>query len=188
MPRPDTTGSTTRLPRLRLPRLRLHGDRRGVTALEFALVCPVFLLLLFAIFVQGITGLIQLALDDAVRDAARQVQMDTPASASASGFLAAVCAEFGAVSPNCGTTLTYSVQAAPQSAGFASLAPATLNAAGALNNHFFVGTGFAANEDVLVQVAYPLPFSIPLVGTFATLTGTNSVLATASVRVEPFPS
>ena len=177
MPRSNTTNST-----------QLLGDRRGVTALEFAIVCPVFLLMLFAIFVQGITGLIQLALDDAVRDAARQLQMDTPASASASGFLAAVCAEFGAVAPTCTTTLTYDVQASLQSAGFASITPAKLSATGALNNSFFTGTAFAANEDVLVQVAYPLPFSIPLVGTFATLTGTNSVLATASVRVEPFPS
>ncbi len=166
----------------------LH-DRGGGAALEFAIVCPVFLLLLLGVFCAGATGLIQLALDDSVRDAARQVQMDTPASATAAGFLAAVCSEFSLVAPNCSASLTYDVQGAPQSRGFASLTPATLNAAGALPNSFFgSGTAFAANIDVLVQVAYPLPFSIPLVGRFATLTGTNSVLATASVRVEPFSS
>ncbi len=74
----------------RQARLTLQ-DRRGASAIEFAIVCPVFLLMLFAILGYGITGLIQLALDDAVRDAARQLQMNTPASASASGFLAAVC-------------------------------------------------------------------------------------------------
>lgn len=169
--------------------LALLRDRRGAAALEFAIVCPVFLVLLLGIFSAGITGLIQLALDDSVRDATRQLQMDTPASTSATGFVAAVCSEFSVVSPSCTTSLTYSVQAAKQSDGFASLTPATLSAGGALSNSFFgSGTPFAANVDVLVQVAYPLPFSIPLLGTFATLTGTNSVLATATVRVEPFPS
>lgn len=172
----------------RQARLTLQ-DRRGASAIEFAIVCPVFLLMLFAILGYGITGLIQLALDDSVRDAARQLQMDTPASVSASGFMAAVCGEFSAVATNCNTTLTYNVQAATQAVGFASLTPAKLNASGALANKFFsAGTPFAANLDVLVQVAYPLPFTFPFLGTFATMTGTNSLLATASVRVEPFPS
>ena len=175
------------LPRLALPRLALR-DRRGASAVEFALVCPVFLLLLFGIIGYGVTGLIQLTLDDAVRDAARQLQMDTPAATSASGFVAAVCGEFGVVASDCSKALTYNVQAATQAKGFASLAPAKLSASGALANNFFGGTAFAANTDVLVQVAYPMPFSIPFLGTLATMTGTNSLLATASVRVEPFPS
>ncbi len=167
---------------------RFLGDRGGVSAVEFALVCPVFLLLLFAVFSVGITGLIQLALDDAVRDAARQLQIDTPASTSASGLVAAVCSEFRMVSPNCTTSLTYNVVAATQTAGFASLAPAKLNASGALPNAFLAsGTPFAPNADVLVQVAYPLPFTFPFIGALATMTGTNSVLATATVRVEPYP-
>ena len=168
---------------------RFAADRTGVTALEFAIVCPVFLLLLFAILSAGITGLIQLALDDSVRDAARQLQIDTPASTSAAGLVAAVCAEFAAVSPNCTNTLTYNVQAATQTAGFASITPAKLSASGALANNFFSnGTGFAPNVDVLVQVAYPLPFSFPFIGALATLNGTNSVLSTTTVRVEPYPS
>ena len=168
---------------------RFLGDRDGVTTVEFAIVCPVFFLMLFAIFSVGITGLIQLALDDAVRDAARQLQIDTPASASASGLVAAVCSEFSMVSPSCTTTLTYNVQAATQASGFASITPAKLSASGALANTFFAsGTGFAPNMDVLVQVAYPLPFSFPFIGALATMTGTNSVLATATVRVEPYPS
>lgn len=167
---------------------RLAYDRSGVTAVEFAMVCPVFFLLLFAIFAVGITGLIQLALDDAVRDAARQLQIDTPASTSAAGLVAAVCSEFALVSPNCTRTLTYNVVAATQTAGFASITPAKLSAAGALPNAFFAsGTPFAPNADVLVQVAYPLPFTFPFIGAFATMTGTNSVLATATVRVEPYP-
>lgn len=168
---------------------RFAADRTGVSAVEFAIVCPVFLLMLFAILGTGITALIQLALDDAVRDAARQLQIDTSASTSASGLIAAVCTEFSAVSPSCTTTLTYNVQAATQAAGFASITPAKLSASGALANTFFAtSTKFAPGVDVLVQIAYPLPFSFPFIGALATLNGTNSVLATATVRVEPYPS
>ena len=72
-------------------------------------------------------------------------------------------------------------------AGFASLTPAKLSASGALANTFFAsGTAFAPDVDVLVQVAYPLPFTFPFIGALATMTGTNSVLATATVRVEPY--
>ena len=165
----------------------LFQDRHAASALEFAIICPVFLMMLLGIFIVGTTGLIQLALDDAVRDAARQVQINAPAAANASSFLAAVCAEFGPVSVQCATSLTYNVQASTPAAGFAALTPAALSAAGAFNNSFFAsGAPYAPSVNVLVQVAYPLPFSIPLVGSFATLTGTNSVVATASVRVEPF--
>lgn len=168
---------------------RLSRDRRAATALEFALTAPVFLLILFGIFGAGITGLIQLLLDDAVRDAARQLQIYTPASMTASNFIGAVCNEFGAVSPGCTGALTYNVQAAPQSSGFASLTPAKLSSSGALANAFFSGSApFTASSDVLVQVAYPLPFTFPFIGSFATMTGTNSVLATVTVRIEPFPS
>lgn len=163
---------------------RFLRDRDGVSALEFAIVCPVFLLILFAIFAVGITGLIQLTLDDSVRDAARQLQIYTPASKDASGLVAQVCSEFGLT---CTKTLTYNVQAATQTAGFVSITPAKLNASGALANAFFAsGTALAPGVDVLIQVAYPLPFSFPFIGALATMTGTNSVLASTTVRVEPY--
>ncbi len=175
-------------PTLRRGARRLRADTGGVTALEFAIVCPVFLLMLFSILAVGITGLVQLALDDAVRDGARQLQIYTPASTSASGLVAAVCGEFSLVAPNCTQTLTYSVQSATQAAGFASLTPAKLSASGALSNTFMAAApGFAPGVDVLVQFAYPLPFAFPFVGRLATMTGTNSVLATTTVRVEPYP-
>ena len=163
----------------------LRRDSRGVAAIEFAVVGPLFIALLLSVLGIGLIGFYQTVLDDAVRDAARQVQMATPASGSASGFVAAVCAQFGRFAPNCAQTLTYSVQAGAPSGPFSALTPRPLNASGALDNGFFASRAFARSAPILVQVAYPLPFTLPVLGGVATATHTNSILATAAVRAEP---
>ena len=166
---------------------RLRRDRRAVAALEFAIVGPVFLLFLFAAFGVGLVGFYQLALDDAVRDAARQVQIDAPAATSKSNFVSAVCQTFGYLASDCATNLTYSVQASTAAAGFAGLTPATLPSSGKFSNAFFAtGSPYGPGVNVLVQVSYPLPFTLPYIGSLVTTTGTNSVVSTATVRVEPY--
>ncbi len=166
---------------------QLRRDRRAVAALEFALVGPVYLLFLFAAFGVGLVGFYQLALDDAVRDAARQIQIDGPAARSKSDFVNAVCQTFGLLASDCTATLTYNVQATKATDGFAGFTPATLPASGAFVIHFFdSGTSYAGGVNVLVQVAYPLPFTLPYIGALVTTTGTNSVVSTATVRVEPY--
>lgn len=163
----------------------LGRDTRGVAALEFAIVAPLLVTFLLSILGIGLIGFYQTVLDDAVRDAARQVQMATSASGSAPGFVAAVCARFGRLASNCAQTLSYSVQAGDPSGPFSALVPRSLSASGALGNDFFASGAFARSAPVLVQVAYPLPFTVPVLGGVATATGTNSILATAAVRTEP---
>ena len=160
--------------------------RRGSVLAEFALVLTPFLMLLFMIFGFGLTALYQHFLDDAVRDAARQVQMATSASSSATGFINAVCAQFGVLDPNCKTKITYTVKASTVASGFTGLSADTLSATGTYSNGFFPTNPFATNVPVLVQVAYPMPFSLPFVGVIATGTQTSSITALASVRAEPF--
>lgn len=165
----------------------LRRDRRAVVALEFALIGPVFMLFLFASLGVGLVGFYQVVLDDAVREAGRQLQIDGPAAASGSNFVAAVCRTFGSLASNCAAGLTYNVQASAPAAGFAGLSPVALPANGQFSNAFFTsGTAYAANVNVLVQVSYPLPFTLPYIGALITATGTNSVLSTTTVRVEPF--
>ena len=171
---------------------RLRRDRRAVAALEFAIVGPVYLTFLFTAFGVGLVGFYQLALDDAVRDAARQIQIDAPAATSAANFVSAVCQTFGALASDCTTNLTYSVQtSAPATgaayAGFAGLTPVALPSSGPSSGQFTPAfTPAAPNVVVLVQVAYPLPFLLPYIGALVTTTGTNSVVSTATVRVEPY--
>jgi len=166
---------------------QLRRNRRAVVTLEFAMVGPVFMLFLFAALGVGLVGFYQLVLDDAVREAGRQIQIDGPAASSKSGFVAAVCRTFGSLASDCTTNLTYNVQASTLSDGFAKLSPVKLGSTGKFSNAFFTpGAAYAPNVNVLVQVAYPLPFTLPYIGNLITFTGTNSVLSTTTVRAEPF--
>ncbi len=150
------------------------------------MVAPVFLTLLFGILAAGLNGLYQLTLDEAVRDAARQVQINAPAAASPSAFVSAVCGKFGALANDCSTKVTYSVQASTVAGGFAGLTPETMSGSGALSGAFFTGGSYAPRVPVLVQVSYPLPFNLPYIGKMLTKSGSNAVLASASVLVEPY--
>jgi Flp pilus assembly protein TadG len=164
----------------------LTQDRRGVAAVEFAVVAPVFLAILFGILATGMNGFYQLTLDDAVRDAARQVQMNAPAASTSGGFVAAVCARFSPLASDCSTKISYSVQASTAAGGFAGLTPEQISASGTLSDSFFLGNAYAPKTPVLIQVAYPLPFKLPYIGTILTKSGTNSVLASAAVLAEPY--
>ncbi len=173
----------------RVPALRrrqhkkwLWADARGVTALEFAILAPVFLTFLFAILGVGLDGFYQLNLDDAVRDVARQVQIGEPASQSGPKFAAAVCAEL-LITSGCTTRLTYNVQTNASTAAFASLQPLPMPSSGQLPNLF---QPCSANNNILVQVAIPLPITFPLLGSAITLTGTNSMMAITTIRAEPY--
>jgi hypothetical protein len=166
--------------------MRFLIDRRAVAAVESAVIFPIFLFFLLAVLGTGIDGFYQRALDDAVRYAARQIQISGPASGSASGFVSSVCSQFAYLAADCNANLTYQVQASPATSGFNSLVASQLPASGRLSNVFFAGTVYAANVNVMVQVAYPLPFTLPYVAKLITGTGTPSILATATVRAEPF--
>ena len=168
------------------PFVRALLCHRGAAIVEFALVLPVFLLLLFGIFGFALTALYQHLLDDAVRDAARQIQMATTASSSSSSFVNVVCTRLSMLSSTCKTNITYSVKASTVSAGFSGLSVEPLSGSGTYSNSFFSGAPFATNVPILIQVAFPMPFSIPFLGVAATLTQTSSITAVASVRAEPF--
>ena len=154
--------------------------------IEFALTANAFLFCLFAVIGVGVDAFYQQALDDAVRDATRQLQLGAQASASAGNFLTAVCSELGLLDSSCQTSLSYVVQAGTVAGGFASLTPQTLSPSGAYSKSFFSGNPFAPGVPVLVQVAYPLPFTLPFFGNVLTWTNTGSIVATAAVTAEPY--
>ncbi len=53
---------------------RLRTDDRGVTAIEFAFIAPVLLLVVMAIIELGLSLLVEVVLDNAVSDAARMIR------------------------------------------------------------------------------------------------------------------
>jgi hypothetical protein len=151
-----------------------------------------------AIFVVSLDQFWQMTLDDAVRSAARQVQIGKLGTGP--DFAAAVCGEFGVVAKFCSSSsLQYYVQ---EDSYFGGIIPATLSSAGTLTAPSQSTTTFpapvltfsasGAPEFLLVQVAYLLPFRIPFstsggtsISGIATENGTPALLSTVATVMEP---
>lgn len=103
----------------------LGSDRSAVAALEFAIVGPLLLLLIFVVLEFGLLLFARAALDSGTQSAARTIQLGDP-----SAFPAALCQQLP-VFMNC-ARLSYYVQ---QGSSFGSMNPAiSYNANGVLNN------------------------------------------------------
>ena len=171
-------------------RARFRLDRRGTTALEFAIIAIPALAMLFMTLGIGIIGMYQQVLDNAVRDVTRQVQINAPAASSAGNFVGALCTQLTVLTSMAGCTaaITYSVQATPLATGFAGLTPAAISSVGVLPNSFFVsGTAYGPNTNLLVQVCWQLPFTIPFSsGLTAAGTGGSCLYGIGAARAEPY--
>ncbi len=141
-------------------RSRFRDATRGVTALEFALVAPVLLLLILLVMESGILLFGQAALDAATADAARLIRTGQAqlATNGQSLFTTQLCNDLSGVA-GCS-----SVQVNVRSGtSFAALSTAiTTSSNGALATTGFVPGGPGA--DVVVQVGYQPDLTIPLVG------------------------
>lgn len=129
------------------------SDERGSTAIEFAFVFPVVLMILFATIEVGVLGLMSNAFDTAVSYGARSIrtgQSDGPASASA--FKDSICARLPIPLDDCRNRLAISVR---QFATFQALSDA---AASTPDGSFNKG---AAGEIILVKAAYRWPMITP---------------------------
>lgn len=133
------------------PVMAKRGGERGTVAIELALGGPLFLLTCIAVLHVALTTLTQTVLDDAVRRAARQVQIAAISRTAPAGVIAAVCAELAAVAPGCASALHVYAAAGP---GFAALPPATINGGTLTPATYAAGT---AGQDVVLAVAYTRP-------------------------------
>lgn len=158
---------------------RFARNRRGVAAVEFAMIGPVFILLMCGILENGLILLTQSVLDNATRVASRQILLGTVASSSA--FTTAVCNNASSIIPSCTTNLKVNVQAGSSFASFTAT-PQTDANNNMINTAFNQGIG---QQYVLVQVGYNRPFLLPWYGTFA---GVKSELlvSTLAFKNEPY--
>jgi Flp pilus assembly protein TadG len=181
------------------------GDN-GVTAVEFAMVAPMFLLLLATIVDLGVLLTTQFLLDGAARDAARLIltgQVQT-ASSPMTTFQNLLCSDLSPVISNatCQSSVIFEVQVFTNFAGV-SFTPCTQNTNANQSGYcsFNPGTG---TQIVGVRVTYNYPFMIPWVGACLTGgscwfgagtgggsnpgSGTAPLVSTVVFMNEPFPS
>ncbi len=164
---------------------RFLRSRSGVTMVEFALVGPLFLLLTFAIADNGLVLFMQTILDNATREAARQIEIGkVQLSGDLTGnglFKTTLCNNLGGLIP-C-ASLQWRVQASTVS--FASLsAGVSANGAGQMST-----TGFDAatpQSYVLVQVGYTQPYFIPALARISGSTGNLLLVSTVALQTEHY--
>jgi Flp pilus assembly protein TadG len=164
---------------------RFLRSRGGVTMVEFALVGPLFLLLTFAIVDNGLVLFMQTILDNATREAARQIEIGkVQLSGDTTGnglFKTTLCNNLGRLI-SC-ASLQWRVQSSAVS--FASLNPAvTANGAGQMTS-----TGFSAGTAqsfVLVQVGYTQPYFIPALARISGSTGNLLLVSTVAQQNEHY--
>ena len=160
----------------------------GATALEFALVAPIFLTLLFAIMETGIIYLAQSDLQNAVDSGARLVLTGQVQSQnmSASDFRTAICNGLSMLGCNSNLQIDVEAYTGYSSASFAAATDSSGNLKTTLNNY---QPGTACNV-VLVRSFYTWNIITPVLSQFLTnmSTGKHLISATAAFRNEPFVS
>jgi Flp pilus assembly protein TadG len=169
-------------------------DDRGSVIVEFAIVGPVFLLLLLSIFELGYMVYVQTVLDGAARDAARlvrtgQIQGSGTPTQQSTAFQTQLCNEMNAVAVSC-SAMVFDIE---NFTNFSALAtqmakPITRDPkTGAMTNAAFQpGT---ASANVSVRVTYNRPFFTQWVGQMLSgHSSTNSAFLVSTVifRNEPF--
>jgi Flp pilus assembly protein TadG len=155
---------------------RWGAEEGGATAVEFALIGPLFLLLITGCIDFGLQYMTQLDLDNATELAARQVAIGAISSQSA--FRTQVCTNASVLLSNCANALQVEVQSAST---FAGLTPASVQGNGTLSASGF--SGGTSGSSVLVQAAFTRPYDVAWLT--AMFGSTPTLLSTVAVQNEP---
>jgi Flp pilus assembly protein TadG len=162
------------------------GNRSGSAALEFALIAPVFFLLIFSIMEIGIIFFAQSTLQVGADDVARLVRTGQVQgqAMSQTAIRNRVCADVAPLIP-CDNNLMVDVEAF-SNFGSVSFSP-PLDQNGNLNTMNAFNAGDACNV-VLVRVFYPWTVFTPVLTPFLSDMASNKHLlySASSFRNEPF--
>ena len=173
-------------------------DKRGIAAVEFALIAMPFFFLIFGLLEVCVIFIMSSILEHAASEASRQIrtgQIQTAGHADSAtakaAFLVDVCDELFGMMPCDNGKLKLDVQ---KFSSFGSTAGQSLTFDGASNDLDDSGFGFdtgAQNEIVVIRVFYEWDLIIPVMSApLDNMGGTNRRLlqATVAFRNEPFGS
>lgn len=169
---------------------RLRGfarDRRGVTALEFALVATPFLMLTFALIEYALIYMMSVTLDSATMDTARLIRTGQAqqSSMTSAQFKAQVCASMGWMSSQCSSNLYVDARVFSNFSSEASPQPVSGGTFDTSKLQFNIG---GPGDIVLVTAYYQWPLFTPgFTAAFANMAGNIDVItARAAFRNEPY--
>lgn len=153
----------------------------GNPLIQFALVAPVFFALVFMIIDDGLAIFTQATLDNATRDASRNILLGTyqKAGSGLGTFTSAVCAEMAGLIPNCTTNLQVYVN---NGASFSAIS-AQSGSGGTLTGNGTFNMG-GASSYVVVQTAYNRSY-IAFIGRYVS-GGALLLISTVVFQTEPY--
>jgi Flp pilus assembly protein TadG len=169
-----------------LPKPIFCKDDRGATLVEFALVAPVFLMLLIGTIQLGVLGMISADFNNAVLEVSRRIrtgQLDGPKDAAT--FKSQICGEMVDGAASCGGRLRISVRALSDFSGAEKAMrkqdPDDLTK----GEPFDAGT---AGTIILVTATYKWPLMIPFAGgAFAQADGLDVLIVSRlTFKNEPY--
>ena len=158
----------------------LFRNDDGASAVEFALVAPMVIALMFATIEIGAMEMMSGNLDASIISAARMIRVGDPNRAtSEAAFANQVCANIADSSANCAARLAVSVVTYPTFAAVGQAATSTPDGT------FDVSS---AGQIVLVKATYTWPLVLPLyLGGFKTTGANQAVLSTSTIfKTEPY--
>jgi Flp pilus assembly protein TadG len=161
----------------------LLRDTRGVTGLEFAMIAPIFLILILAVMENGLTLWQQSVLDNATRDASR-LTLTGQSQNGGTSFATRLCNGISGLM-SC-TSLKYRIQTGST---FAGISPTISSSLSGFSTYPTAITGSSLGgpgDDVLVQVVYTRNYIIPWVGHMLSTSGSERLVATAAFQNEPY--
>jgi Flp pilus assembly protein TadG len=182
-----------RLPLARARLARLLGDRRGATAVEFAMVAAPLCFMLFALIELALVFMVSSSLENATADAARTIR--TGATQSGAGktvndFRNAVCDGLGWLSAQCKDSsngLAVDVRAYNS---FRNQNPPDPLQSGTFDKSKLIFNTGGPGDIVLVRVWFPWKLVTPFLQTALSQekNGTRRINAVATFKNEPWGS
>ncbi len=169
---------------------RMRRDARsGSSIIEFAVVAPVFLLLLCGIIETGVIFYGQSTLFYATSDAARMVRTgQLTGSVTASQFKTQICNRIAGLISTAQCNATLQVDMRSYTNFGSSSYPGMTNANGTLNTGAMTMQSVAACKIVLIRAFYPWPIMTPIMKPLLKTASDNTHLlyAAAAFRNEPY--
>lgn len=167
------------------------SDKRGIAAVEFALIATPFFFLIFGLLEICVIFIMTALMENALNEAARQIrtgQLQAGGGGQAA-FVATVCDQMHAMMPDCMTSLKIDSQVFADF-GSTGAAPTSslLDSDGNLNDSNFTYMPGNENDIVVARIFYEWDLLVPgLSGPLANMSSNRRLLqATVAFRNEPF--
>ncbi len=165
---------------------RFRRNRRGSAAVEFAMVAPMFIALLFAILESAMVFFASQVLETVTQDSARMIMtgQEQTAGRTQVQFKSDLCAKVVALF-DCANGITVDVESFPQFSTVALPNPTDANGNYTPPSNYLPG---GPGDIVVVRVFYQWPIFVTGLGfNLADLTGSKRLLtATAAFQNEPY--